>query len=467
MPIYLPNQFDPRPYQLRPMRFMTDHGSDGRRKRAVWVVHRRGGKDLTWLHIMCMLMLRRVGMYWLTYPTFEQARKAIWEGFRSDGKRIIDNVFPPELVRRRDNQQMTLELRNGSIFRIIGTDKIETVGAGPVGVVHSEYSIARPKARELISPMLMENDGWEACIYTPRGANHGKKLYDIAQREAALHPERWFCELLTLFDTRAYDPEQTLAEERAAGKPEEYIRQEYLCDWTAANVGAVWGELIEALEKAGAVAEFTFDRKRVFTTWDLGGSGARGDATAVWIWAPTPDGVDLLDYYEGQGKVLTHYVDEVNARCEALEARPVKHWLPHDARAKHLTGVSVYEQLAETWGFDQVAIYPEVGLLDGIQAVRWLLQKAVRIHPRCNEGLEAIKAYHYEWDEDRKTFANHPEHDWSSHGSDAFRGLALVVRHTEKLTRPQEPPKPKPYTRPVDRSVTLDELWEDLDRENT
>ncbi len=68
--ILLPNEFEPRPYQRRPMVHMTRNGSDGRGKRAVWVVHRRGGKDLTWLHIMCMLMLRRVGMYWHTFPTF-------------------------------------------------------------------------------------------------------------------------------------------------------------------------------------------------------------------------------------------------------------------------------------------------------------------------------------------------------------------------------------------------------------
>jgi phage terminase large subunit len=455
--IEIPHEFEPRPYQRRPMVFMTGNGSDGRGKRAVWVVHRRGGKDLTWLHIMCILMLRRVGMYWHTFPTFEQGRKAIWEGFRSDGKRIIDNVFPPALVRRRNEQQMTIELKNGSIYRMIGTDKIETVGAGPVGVLHSEYSIAKPKARDLIAPMLRENEGWEACIYTPRGNNHGKKLYDIARKAAQEDPERWFCELQTLYDTRAYDPDQTIAEERASGRPEPLIRQEYLCDWTAANVGAVWGDLIEALEKGGAVAEFQPETGRVFTVWDLGGSGARGDATTFWIFAATETGADLLDYYENHGKTLEHYWDEVDRRCNAIGVRPVKHWLPHDARAKHLTGVSVLEQCIGHWGSERVAIYPEDNLLNGIQAGRWLLQRSVRVHPRCGEGLEAIKAYHYGWDEDRKTFTNAPEHDWSSHGADAFRGLALVVKHAERLSRPpKHDPKPT-YVSPV--APTLDELW--------
>jgi hypothetical protein len=281
---------------------------------------------------------------------------------------------------------------------------------------------------------------------------------------AAKDPSRYFCALHTLFDTRAYDPDKTLAEERAKGRPESLIRQEYLCDWTAANVGAIWGDLIEVLEKSGAVSDFDHSPDRVFTTWDLGGAGARGDSTSFWVWSAKDGGVDLIDYYEAHGKSLSHYFDEVEKRRAALGVRFVKHWLPHDARAKALgTGLSVLEQCAAQWGGAQVAIYPEMGLLDGIQAGRWLLQQPVRIHTRCSEGLEAIKAYHYNWDDDRKTFSNVPEHDWSSHGSDAFRGLALVSKFSDSITRKQV--KPKPYSIPETLEVSLDDLWKDHERE--
>jgi hypothetical protein len=241
--------------------------------------------------------------------------------------------------------------------------------------------------------------------------------------------------------------------------PEALIRQEYLCDWTAANMGAVWGDLIEALEKAGAVSEFEIDRSRVFTTWDLGGSGANGDATCFWLWAPTRDGADLLDYYENHGKTLSHYFDEVDARSRAIGVRPVKHWLPHDAKAEHLTGVSVRSQCEERWGAANVAIYPDVGLLNGIQAARRLLQRKVRINPRCKEGLDALRAYHYGWDEERKVFTNRPEHDWSSHGSDGFRGVALVVEHSEQMTRKPE------EARLVPPGVqTLHDAWQERER---
>lgn len=450
--------FVPRWYQRPFMLHFTANGHDGRGKIAVQVDHRRAGKDLVGMHMLNVCAHRRRGAYWHTFPTFEQGRKAIWEGFTKEGQRTIDSVFPAELVRRRDNQSMVLELKCGSIYRILGTDKIEAVGAGPVGVLHSEYSIAKPKAADLIAPMLRENDGWEAYVYTPRGNNHGKKLYDRIRALAVRDPSRYFCALHTLYDTKAYDPERTIAEERARGRPEALIRQEYLCDWTAANVGSVWGDLLEALEKAGALGEFKPHGTRVFTTWDLGGAGARGDATCFWIWEPTPDGADILDYYENHGKTLSHYWDEVEQRCGVLGVRPVRHWLPHDARAHHLTGVSVLEECIDRWGTERVAIYPEASLLDGIQAARWLLQRRVRFHSRCAEGVEALKAYHYEWDEDRKVFSNRPEHDWSSHPADGFRGLALVVRHSEEMTRRREPAAPASYARGLGMA-TLDDAW--------
>jgi hypothetical protein len=71
------------------------------------------------------------------------------------------------------------------------------------------------------------------------------------------------------------------------------------------------------------------------------------------------------------------------------------------------------------------------------------------------DGLACLLAYQRDYDEDRKVYSNRPRHDWSSHGSDSLRYLALV----EKL-EPQRPSGPsKPIARPVD-AFSLEELWE-------
>lgn len=443
----IPNGFVARDYQRRFMNYFDNGG-----KRAVWIVHRRGGKDLTSLHQTCKMAHERPGAYWHVFPTAEQGRKAIWEGFTMDGRRIMEQVFPTQLRKSPaaflPKAEMVVELKCGAIWRLLGSDLIETTGAGPFGVVFSEYAQAKPSGWNLMRPMLRENGGWAAFITTPRGNNHAKKLYDVAGTETG-----WFRDLQTLYDTRAYDPEKTIAEERAEGMPEALIRQEYLCDWTAANVGSVFGDQIEKLERASALVAFDHPSDGVFTSWDLGFT----DATAIWFWRINAAGaLDFIDHYESHGQPLSHYFDEIDKRPYSY----VMHWLPHDAAARTLqTGASIEDQFRARYK-GKVQIGPGLSLLDGIQAARWLLEQPCRFHPRCGEGIEALRAYHYEWDEDTKAFSRKPEHDWSSHTADALRYAAVVAKHTELIQR--KPPATQPYVVPsMDHAWSLDQLWKD------
>jgi hypothetical protein len=283
--------------------------------------------------------------------------------------------------------------------------------------------------------MLRENDGWASFPTTPRGNNHAKKLYDMAKKDPT-----WFCELQTLRDTMAYDPELTMDEERASGMPEALIRQEYLCDFSAAAVGSVWGDLLEQLEKRGGLESFEHPDTEVFTTWDLGVD----DSTAIWFWRIHGDGVDLVDHYESSGKGMSHYTDVLKSKPYTYE----KHWLPHDARQRSWqTQVNIVDQFNAEFGAGAVAMVPgqtQASFMDGIQAARWLLQKQTRIHPRCGEGIEALKAYHYSWDEESKTLGRKPVHDWASHTADAFRYVAVVAKFSELITRPPAAPADVP-----------------------
>jgi hypothetical protein len=454
MRVRIPNGFEPRGYQVPPMRYLDNGGT-----RAITVWHRRGGKDLTALHQTCKMMHQRKGVYWHVFPTAEQGRKAIWEGFTKDGQRILEQVFPSAIRERPraflPQAEMVVTLKCGSIWRLLGSDKMEVVGASPVGVVFSEFALAKPKTWDLIRPMLQENGGWAWMITTPRGNNHAKKLFDMARSNPV-----WFADLKTLYDTRAYDPERTIEEERASGMPEALIRQEYLCDWTAANVGAVWGDLLEALEKRGALEDFDHPADGLFTSWDLGFS----DSTAVWFWRVAKSApelaIEVVDHYEAHGQPLSHYFDMLEQRAKEHGYQYVKHWLPHDARAKTLaTGTSILDQFLQRFGGAKVQIGPDLSLLDGIQAARWLLQQDIRFHPRCGEGLEALKAYRYEYDEDRKDFTRKPLHDWSSHSADAFRYLATVARSADLLTRDMRPALVAPPPPPKTTLPTFDEFW--------
>jgi hypothetical protein len=106
--------------------------------------------------------------------------------------------------------------------------------------------------------------------------------------------------------------------------------------------------------------------------------------------------------------------------------------------------------------------------------VRWLLQQNIRFHPRCSDrdGLEALRQYHRAYDEDKRVFMLHPDHDWTSHSADAFRYLAISAKQLAGELEARKPKKPAsrilvaPPPQPLPASgwaslPTLDQLWKD------
>ena len=160
--ITIPNQWNPRPHQIPFFQSM-----DSGKKRACLVWHRRAGKDSSVLNFTSKEMFKRVGNYWHLFPRQRQARKAIWNGIDGQGRKILSQVFPKEIVKRMDSTEMMIEVANGSTWQLCGLDKYDSlVGSNPVGVVFSEWSLCDPNAWNYVRPMLAENGGWAIFIYT-------------------------------------------------------------------------------------------------------------------------------------------------------------------------------------------------------------------------------------------------------------------------------------------------------------
>jgi phage terminase large subunit len=169
--------FKPRHYQIPYMAAM-----DGGCKFAVWVMHRRGGKDRTALAQTVKMAFKRIGLYWHCLPNLRQGRKVIWDNITSEGKNLIRQTFPDEIVARKIDDEMKIELVNGSIVQIVGADNFDAlVGASPVHVTFSEWSLTDPRAYDFVRPILRENNGSVAFIFTPRGYNHGWKTLQVAK----------------------------------------------------------------------------------------------------------------------------------------------------------------------------------------------------------------------------------------------------------------------------------------------
>lgn len=243
------------------------------------------------------------------------------------------------------------------------------------------------------------------------------------------------------------------------GKDSEWVKVYVDGEDASGDEGSVFGAWLAGVDEAGRVEAFDHPLTDVHTTWDLG----RSDSTAIWFWRINADrNVDVLDHYEMSGQGLSHYFG-------VLKSKPytyARHWLPHDARAKTLaTQQTVLEQCAAELGIERMSITPDIGLDDGIGAARWLLEQPIRFHERCStpgrldySGLDALRGYRFNWDEKNQCFSREPIHNWASHTADAFRYLAVVVKHVERLSRIPKDPNKQAYILPV--APTLDELWE-------
>jgi hypothetical protein len=370
-------------------------------------------------------MHQRVGAYYYFFPTYQQGKKILWEGMDREGFRFIDH-FPKELVEGKPNDtEMKLKYKKGSLFQVIGTDNINSiVGTNPIGCVFSEYSLQDPSAWDFIRPILAENGGWAIFNYTPRGANHGKQLFMMAERE-----DSWFSQRLTVDDTHAIsqevlDQERKEMLERTGN--DALFMQEYYCSFDAPVEGAYYGSQMMLAEKENRIASVPYEPTiKVQTYWDLG----IDDSMSIWFLQQVGKEKRLIDYLEVTGEGLAYCIRELLRKPYTYD--PDGHFAPHDIEVRELSSGKSRKEIAQSLGIN-FRVVPKLSVDDGIEATRNILNSCWFDKTKCERGIDALRSYHKEWDEKNKVYKNHPQHDWASHGADAFRYLAVGIQPSEE-----------------------------------
>lgn len=428
MKIRLPNNWQPRAYQ-RPAWEAWEGGC----KRQLLFWHRRAGKDDINLHQHAVGSHLRVGTYWHMLPQYAQARKAIWDAVNPHtGKRRIEEAFPRELIANRNEQAMFIRFKNGSTWQVVGSDNFNSlVGTPPVGITFSEWALANPTAWAYLSPILAENGGWASFITTPRGNNHAKKMFDAMKGR----PE-WFCQVLGVDETNAISVE-AIEEQRATYKSlfgEEVadllIEQEFYCSFAGAMVGSYYGSLMDKAEREGRIGAYPqVDGLPVHTAWDIG----VGDDNVLWCFQIHHGRPRVINCYAANGVGADHYV-------EWLEKRGYRgfDFMPHDIKVKEWGSGRTRVETVSAMG-RKVRVVPNVSLDDGINAARKTIPVATFDAAACGQGLDALRAYRREWDDDHKVFKQRPLHDWSSHYADGFRYLSLAWQAEAAPVEKQKP----------------------------
>jgi phage terminase large subunit len=427
------NGWRPRPYQ-QPLWNYLERGC----KRAVAVWHRRAGKDECTLHWTACAAMQKPAVYWHMLPQAEQARKAIWAAINPHtGKRRIDEAFPLELRENTRENDMFIRFKNGSTWQVVGSDNYNSlVGSPPVGIVFSEWALSDPSSWAYLRPILRENGGWALFIYTPRGRNHGATTYESHKDD----PE-WFVQKLTAKDTDVFSPEALALEQREYirefGKDdgESRFRQEYMCDFNVAVIGAYYGRQMTEAEDEGRITNVRCMKDiTVDTWWDLG----RSDPTSVWFVQHVAGEIRVIDHFSASYCEPAELAKMLQEKREQLGYTYGRHIAPHDAGHKRqgMAGKSLRDMFYDL-GFAMEVQAPE-DVQAGIVRTRQILDRCLFDREKCGKGIESLRSYHKEWSDKTRSYTNNPKHDWSSHDADAFRTGAVAYHEQNIASRPRK-----------------------------
>jgi hypothetical protein len=428
----------PRPDQKEVWAALMDPSIDT----VVINAHRRYGKDALAMQAMTINAMQRVGSYLYALPQYSQARRSIYEGVNArTGRTRINDCFPPDIIKRREDKSMLLQLANDSTFQLVGSDQPDSlVGAGIVGYVASEAALSNPAAFSLIRPMLLETSGKSIHISSPRGKNHFYKLY-----QAHVGNPRSYVATFSAEDTGVFTAAQLKAErhayvqEHGVAMGEALWKQEYLADWNAARIGGVWTAELAKLKSSGRYGPCQYDpRYPVDTSWDL---GVR-DPTVVLFWQNVGTETRLIDIHESTDNGLEHYAQMLSDRGYYYG----EHWGPHDiANREWGTGTSRMEQAARLGiNFKRVPNTPKDDQLSlGAQLINRLIINSTADldsgEAMCDRAIECFEEYHYEYDEVRKVASNKPVHNWASHCCDAMMTYACAKARDTGFATPRVP----------------------------
>jgi phage terminase large subunit len=391
------------PYQPRPLQRELH---DAVRRFNVLVCHRRFGKTVFGINHA----LRAA----LTCP-LERPRFAYIAPFRSQAKTVawdyVKNYSRPIPGTEFNEAELRADLPNGGRITLFGADNADALrGQYFDGVILDEFAQMSPRVwAEIIRPALSDRKGWAIFIGTPMGENQFYEIYEYA-REAG---GDWFAASHKASETGLIDAAE-LKEARRAMTPAQYA-QEFECSFSAAIIGAIYGDLLEEATEQGRVTSVPWERgHEVHTAWDLG----VGDDTVIWFFQEVGREVRIIDCYAANGVGLDHYVRVINSKPYTYG----RHLWPHDGvQQEKGTGLRLNET-ARNLGLN-VQLQKRTGPELRINAARMAFSRLWFDAKNCADGIKALRQYRYEYNEKTRAYRLRPLHDWTSHYADAFGAM--------------------------------------------
>lgn len=199
--------------------------------------------------------------------------------------------------------------------------------------------------------------------------------------------------------------------------------------WESAIDGAYYAQQMSRCRLEKRIGFIPYDDALpVYTAWDLG----YNDSTSIWFAQVYGKEVRLIDYIEGSGESLAHWLGVVKSRPYIYE----KHIAPHDIMVHEYTTGMTRQASARKMGINLIPA-PKVEIIPGIDQVRSLLNRCFFDEKRCMMGIKALENYKKQWNDRLGCWNKDPLHNQYSHGADAFRTLATGMHMITSSIQPQ------------------------------
>ena len=390
------------------------------------VAHRRAGKTVAAIMDLIDAALeckKQDPRFAYIAPYYAQAKDVVW----SYVKQYAGGI--PGVT--TNESELRVDFPNGARLRLYGADNYDRLrGIYLDGVVLDEFADQPPQAwREVIRPALADRQGWALFIGTPKGRN---AFYDVYQR--ALESDDWFAMKLKASETGLV-AQTELDAMRSQMSANEYER-EMECDFDAAIEGAYYADGLRLADTSGRIGNVSADPLMTLRAYcDIGGPGAKADAFSMWVCQFVGRSIQVLDYYEAQGQPLAEHVAWL--RANGYEKAHI--YLPHDGLTESGPNPGSFQSAFDSAGFTAETLRNAGSGNTGAKTAR--IEAVRRRLPLCwfndkptKAGRDALMAYHEKRDEKRGIGLG-PNHDWASHGADAF-GLMCIDYKEPQSSQP-------------------------------
>ena len=388
------------------------------------IIARRGGKT-THVFAECVVpdLVKQVQTIVLVYPTAKMGFRNFWNNIEDDGFKTIEHM-PKELIARQSNSEddMRMELINGSVFMVVGSTNVEALrGANGKVYIFDEFADMPIEAVNVVAPIIDANGGKMMYMGTPKidGIN-GETMRRMHFRFKK-SPDKYTCYV----KATEYMSQEQLKKSREGyilrnGNDFKY-KQEMLLDWGQSSQSSYYGEIMSAKDKDGTIGEWAYNPAHpVYTAWDLG----RSDSMVVLFFQYYKKKVRLIDLYE-----TTEF--GLNTVLPAILAKPYVygwHFLPHDGTVASLNDNVRRIDFMHQNGLTTVSTLKREGVSIGIGYVKDWLPKILINLPTTGDLTRKIRVYKRKFNPDTGDYVG-PDHKSESHVADALRYMCTALQY--------------------------------------